>query len=103
MAEAQAVHEFGPPRRINRFVALAVAALILIGVVAVAVDHLFIESPQERAERVCIDKYNSFVRQAKSHLASGDRVGAINSLVAARVQLHQCETVSASSVSGVLQ
>jgi hypothetical protein len=103
MAEAQAIHDYSPPKRRGRLIALAVAVLITIVVIGIVVDRLMTESPQERAERVCIDKYDGFVRQAKSDLVKGNRVGAINSLVAAKAQLHQCEVVSASSVSGVLQ
>ncbi len=101
MAEAQAIHSYGSPRRVGRLVTLALVAIVTIGVIAIAVDHLIMESPQERAERACIDKYNSFVKQAKSNLVKGDRIGAINSLVAAKAQLHQCEVTSASSVSGI--
>lgn len=101
MAEAQSIHDYSSPKRTGRRVALAVAVLLTICVVGLVIDHLMTESPQERAERACIDKYNGFVRQAKSDLIGGDRIGAINSLVAAKAQLHQCEVASANSVSGI--
>jgi hypothetical protein len=103
MAEAQALDGYGSSRRIGRRVAVALAVIVTIGVVAIAIDHLRSETPQQRAERVCIDKYNSFVKEAKANLAKGDRIAAINSLVAAKAQLHQCEISSASSVSGIMQ
>jgi hypothetical protein len=103
MAEAQAIHDYSQPKRLGRLIGIAVGVLIVIGVAALAIDRLLIESPQQRAERACLDRYNGFVKQAKSDLARGDRTGAINSLVAAKVQLHQCEVASASSVSGILQ
>ena len=103
MAEAQAIPNYGPPKRVGRLIAIAAAVLIAFAIVVIAVDRLLIETPQERAERVCIDKYNSLVRQAKSNLIKGDRIGAINSLTATKAQLHQCETTLATSVSGVMQ
>lgn len=101
MAEAQAIEGYGSPRRTGRLVVVTLAVIVTIGVAAIAVDHLMMENPQERAERACIDKYNSFVKDAKANLVKGDRIGAINSLVAAKAQLHQCEVASASSVSGI--
>jgi hypothetical protein len=103
MAEAQAIHDYNPTKRVGRRVGIAAAVILAIVLIGLTVDRLTSESPQQRAERVCIDKYNSLVTQAKTNLTRGDRIGAINSLVAAKAQLHQCEVVSASSVSGVLQ
>ena len=101
MAEAHAIQHYSPPKRVGKLIALAVAVLLLIGVVGIVVYHLMTESPPERAERECIDKYNGLVRQAKADLTNGDRTGAINSLVAAKAQLHQCQVASANSVSGI--
>ena len=39
----------------------------------------------------CADRFNALLGQAKASLVKGDRGAAINSLVAARVQLHACQ------------
>jgi hypothetical protein len=39
----------------------------------------------------CADRYNALVGQAKASLVKGDRGAAINSLIAARIQLHACQ------------
>src|SRR5262245_29152460 len=39
----------------------------------------------------CADRYNRLVGQAKASLQKGDRDAAINSLVAAKLQLRRCE------------
>jgi hypothetical protein len=39
----------------------------------------------------CTDRFNALLAQAKASLVKGDRSAAINSLIAARIQLHTCE------------
>jgi hypothetical protein len=39
----------------------------------------------------CTDRYNTLLGQAKAALLKGDRGSAINSLIAARVQLRRCQ------------
>ena len=46
---------------------------------------------QFRTGSDCGDRYNALLRQAKSSLVRGDRVAAINSLIAAKSQLHTCQ------------
>ena len=39
----------------------------------------------------CADRYNALLAQAKSSLVKGDRGAAINSLLAAKIQLRGCQ------------
>ena len=39
----------------------------------------------------CTDRFNALLAQAKASLVKGDRVAAINSLVAAKGQLRTCQ------------
>jgi hypothetical protein len=39
----------------------------------------------------CADQYNALLGQAKASLAKGDRGAAINSLLAAKVQIRRCQ------------
>ena len=39
----------------------------------------------------CTDRFNALLAQAKASLVKGDRGAAINSLIAARNQLHTCQ------------
>ena len=39
----------------------------------------------------CIDSFNALLAQAKASLVKGNRGAAINSLIAARKQLHVCQ------------
>ena len=39
----------------------------------------------------CADRYNALLGQAKASLVKGDRGAAINSLIAAKIQLRTCE------------
>lgn len=39
----------------------------------------------------CADRYNALVRRARQSLVKGDRGAAINSLIAAKIQLRACQ------------
>jgi hypothetical protein len=39
----------------------------------------------------CTDRYNALLGQAKASLVKGDRGAAINSLIAAKIQLRTCQ------------
>jgi hypothetical protein len=39
----------------------------------------------------CVDRYNALLGQAKESLVKGDRGAAINSLIAAKIQLRTCQ------------
>jgi len=39
----------------------------------------------------CADRYNALLGQAKASLVKGDRGAAINSLIAAKIQLRTCQ------------
>ncbi len=46
---------------------------------------------QSRDGSSCADQYNALLGQAKASLAEGDRGAAINSLLAAKVQIRRCQ------------
>jgi hypothetical protein len=78
---------------------LTIAIVAIVG--GAILQRLIAETPEQRAAKACIEQYNRYVHQAKSDLVMGNRIGAINSLTAARAQMGVCEIASASSVSGI--
>jgi hypothetical protein len=51
----------------------------------------------------CDAQYDALVKQAKAQLSSGDRTATINSLIAARNKLRDCETPSAKDVAPIFR
>ena len=47
----------------------------------------------------CDSQYDALVQQAKAELTDGNRTAAINSLIAARNKLRDCQTPSAKDVA----
>jgi hypothetical protein len=47
----------------------------------------------------CDEQYDGLVKQAKAELINGDRTAAINSLMAARSKLRDCQTPTAKDVA----
>jgi hypothetical protein len=75
--------------------------IILTIVVALSVMWLiglwFHSTPEARV--TCDAQYNALLRQAKTDLINGNRMAAINSLVAAKNKLRDCETPTAKDVA----
>jgi hypothetical protein len=44
-----------------------------------------------REGSTCTERYNALLEQAKESLVKGDRGAAINSLIAAKIQLRTCQ------------
>jgi hypothetical protein len=51
----------------------------------------------------CEAQYDTLVKQAKTELTAGDRTAAINSLIAARNKLRDCETPTAKDVAPIFR
>jgi hypothetical protein len=51
----------------------------------------------------CEAQYDALVKQAKVELTAGDRTAAINSLIAARSKLRDCETPTAKDVAPIFR
>jgi hypothetical protein len=72
------------------------AAILAVGSIA-SLPRLCAESPdgsvaaESRDGSNCVDRYNALLGQAKASLVKGDRGAAINSLIAAKVQLRTCQ------------
>jgi len=49
----------------------------------------------------CDVQYDALVKRAKDELINGDRTAAINSLIAARAKLRDCETPTAKDVAPI--
>jgi hypothetical protein len=75
---------------------LLVATILAVGSI-VSLPRLFAEGPDGSAGAAspdsssCADRFNALLAQAKASLVKGNRGAAINSLVAARIQLHTCQ------------
>jgi hypothetical protein len=75
---------------------LLVATILAVGSI-VSLPRLFAEGPDGSAAAAspdsssCADRFNALLAQAKASLVKGNRGAAINSLVAARIQLHTCQ------------
>jgi hypothetical protein len=114
-AESDSVRSYASLSRVAKGASLVLAAFVVIGAAALGVRRwraeragarptasvVGAELKADEMATACIDRYNAMVLQAKSDLIKGDRVGAINSLTAAKAQLHQCEALLGMSSSGV--
>ena len=71
-------------------------ALLAVGSIA-SLPRLCAEGPdgsvaaESRDLSSCAAKYNALIGQAKASLVKGDRGAAINSLIAAKIQLGTCQ------------
>jgi hypothetical protein len=80
----------------SKFTSLIFASALVIGSIA-SLPRLCAEGPdgsfaaESRDGYSCVDRYNALLVQAKSSLVKGDRGAAINSLMAARIQLRTCQ------------
>ena len=76
--------------------------LILVTIVIV-LPVLWLTGFRSAAEApsTCEAQYESLVRQAKAELIDGDRAAALDSLMAARAKLRDCETPTAKDVAPV--
>jgi hypothetical protein len=99
MAEELSAAESPDPRR--RSLLAKRLPIILTIVVALSMIWLigfwFYSTPEARV--TCDAQYNALLNQAKTDLVNGDRTAAINSLVAARNKLRDCETPTAKEVA----
>jgi len=101
MAEAASVEKREPMSPGRQRIALLSVVFLVIVAAAFAAEYVRTRLYERREAEACIERYNGFIREAKANLVRGDRTAAINSLEAARVQLHHCEVQSARSVSGI--
>jgi hypothetical protein len=71
-------------------------AVVAVGSIA-SLPRLCAEGPngsvaaESRDGSSCADRYNALLGQAKASLVKGDRDSAINSLIAAKIQLRTCQ------------
>jgi hypothetical protein len=79
-----------------KFTNVAFAFALVVGSVA-SLPRLCTEGPdgsaaaESRDGSSCTDQYNALLGQAKASLVKGDRGAAINSLIAAKIQLGTCQ------------
>jgi hypothetical protein len=75
--------------------------LLIILVLALALPALWFSVFRTAASPTvtCDAQYDSLVKQAKAELINGDRTAAINSLIAARNKLRDCQTPTAKDVA----
>jgi len=79
-----------------KFTNLAFALALVVGSVA-SLPRSCAEGPdggvaaESRHGSSCTDRYNALLGQAKASLVKGDRGAAINSLIAAKIQLRTCQ------------
>src|ERR1700674_395617 len=79
-----------------KFTSLAFVFALTMGSIA-SLPRLCAEGPdgsvaaESRDGSSCADRYNALLGQAKASLVKGDRGAAINSLIAAKIQLRTCE------------
>lgn len=72
------------------------ATVLAVGSIA-SLPRLCAEGPDgtvpaaSRDSSSCADRFNALLAQAKASLVKGNRGAAINSLIAARTQLHSCQ------------
>ena len=75
---------------------ILLVAVLAIGSIA-SLPRLCAEGPdgsvaaESRDGSSCADGYNALLGQAKASLVKGDRGAAINSLIAAKIQLRTCQ------------
>jgi hypothetical protein len=77
--------------------------LVIVLTVAVVVPVIWFSSFRSAAQApvACDVQYDALVKQAKEQLINGDRNAAVNSLIAARTKLRDCETPSAKDVAPI--
>jgi hypothetical protein len=75
----------------TKTITLSLAALIVVGSLALLRRSVTQASVGVYDPRTCGDQYNALVLRAKQSLASNDRVSAIHSLLQARDQLQHCQ------------
>jgi hypothetical protein len=75
--------------------------LVIILVLALAIPVVWLSVFRSSASptTACDDQYDTLVKQAKAELTNGDRTAAINSLIAARNKLRDCQTPTAKDVA----
>ena len=90
-----------------KFTNLAFVLALVIGSIA-SLPRVCAEGPagsvaaESRDGSSCADRYNALLRQAKTALVKGDRGAAINSLIAAKIQLRTCQELEErNSTAGV--
>jgi hypothetical protein len=77
--------------------------LLVILVLTLLIPALWFTEFRSSAEppATCDAQYDTLVKQAKADLIGGNRTAAINSLIAARNKLRDCETPSAKDVAPI--
>ena len=79
-----------------KFTSLIFAIALVVGSIA-SLPRLCAEGPdgslpaEPQDGSSCADRYNALLGQAKASLVKGDRGAAINSLIAAKIQLRTCQ------------
>jgi hypothetical protein len=73
--------------------------IILALTIAIPVVWLSVFRSSASPTTTCDDQYDTLVKQAKVELTNGNRTGAINSLIAARNKLRDCQTPTAKDVA----
>jgi hypothetical protein len=79
-----------------KFTSLVFAFALVVGSIA-GLPRVCAEGPdgsvaaESRDGSGCADRYNALLGQAKASLIKGDRGEAINSLIAAKIQLRTCQ------------
>jgi hypothetical protein len=77
--------------------------LLIVLALALAVPIVWLSGFRSAAQTpvACDVQYDALVKQAKEELINGDRTAAINSLIAARAKLRDCETPTAKEVAPI--
>jgi hypothetical protein len=77
--------------------------LLVVVTLVVAVPLILLSGHRSASEApvACDAQYDTLVKQAKEELINGDRTAAINSLIAARAKLRDCETPTAKDVAPI--
>jgi len=89
-----------PARQIirSKLFLVALALLAVMPLLWIVGFHSAAQSPVP-----CEVEYDALVRQAKQELIDGNRSAALNSLIAARTKLRDCETPTAKDVAPLWQ
>ena len=77
--------------------------LLIILTLALAVPVVWFTAFRSAAQAplTCEAQYSALVKQAKADLINGDRTAAINSLIAARNKLRDCQPPTAKDVAPI--
>jgi hypothetical protein len=92
------------PEKMSRFSRMVRSRkLIVLLTLVVAVPLIWFSSFRSAAQApvTCDVQYDTLVKQAKQQLINGDRTAAVNSLIAARTKLRDCETPTAKDVAPI--